>query len=713
MEPKEIARIKANLQTLSDQGAPQADVDAYLKSEGISAEDIASSPVAGPNDPNGGEATTAAGHAFFVGTARGASFDTADEIGATMRGAAAKATGRDFQPTYDAALQTARENENILQKQHPWATGAGQAVGGVATALALRNMPGMTPAATMPGKIAQGALIGGATGGAYGFGGGEGGFVSRLQSAIAPTITGGALGAAFPPMAYGAATGINLAKNLLRISGPESRAVSLIGKAAERDAVPSSDIPLAIQSAGAKGVPLAPVDLGPNLTRLGRTVETIPGKGSGLATDFLLDRQAGQGGRLVNQVKNFISDPDQFWMSMDTLNQTRRLAAAPLYDSAYAKPAVDVWSPEIAGLMRRPSMKAAYQQAAKIAAEEGRDPKELGLVFDAAGDPVFLTGADKDGLIPSTQTMDYIKRGLDDVVEQFRDKTTGKLVLDEGGRAINNTRAKFVELLRTGNPDYAKALDAWAGPSHAMDVLSRARDWAHGDVEVSKKAFDALSPADQDLMRLGAARELKKLIDSGDDGVNKVRRIFGSQAKRDFLQMLFPDATSWEKFSAIMGAENQIAKNAQIIGGGSPTARIQAEQADTANVLMERFVTGGSRGAGMELVRRAFQGARGIDEATGAELAKRLFTTDPAAANALASELATLVGRSARRLTVRQQTIINFLTGANAAGSPLLPKPGDQGSLQQPNIQTMFAQALQGGAPQKANPYAAALMGQG
>ena len=67
--------------------------------------------------------------------------------------------------------------------------------------------------------------------------------------------------------------------------------------------------------------------------------------------------------------------------------------------------------------MKRPSMKAAFAKAQRIAAEEGRNPKELGLDFNQAGDPQFLAGADELGQVPSTQTLDYIKRGLDDVVE--------------------------------------------------------------------------------------------------------------------------------------------------------------------------------------------------------------------------------------------------------------------------------------------------------
>ena len=691
-----LQNIKANVKSMIDQGRSDADIDGYLNSQGVTVKDLQLSPT-----------LSGTGSALLAGAGRGASMDTADEIGAAIRGIQAKLDGGDYQTAYNDALKLARDNEKFLQSQHPYATATGQVLGGLLLAAATRKMPGMTPAATLGGRVAQSGLIGAGTGGAYGFGGGEGGFVNRVENAVPAAVFGGAVGTALPLVAAGASSLYNISKNALGVTSPEERALPLIANAASRDNITPTEIAAAVNAGRAKGVPLTPADLGPNLTRLGRTVETIPGEGSATATEFLAERQAGQGNRLVTQVKNYIADPEEFYKSIDDLDATRRAAAGPLYEAAYAKPAVEQWTPEIAALMKRPSMKAAYAKAAKIAAEEGRDPKELGLSFNEAGDPVFLAGADSSGKIPSTQTMDYIKRGLDDVVEQYRDKTTGKLVLDTEGNAINKTRAAFVDMLRSGNPDYAKALDSWQGPSHALDVLNKARDWASGDIEISQKLFNQMTPADQELTRLGVARQLKKLIDSGDDGVNKVRRIFGSQNKRDFLQILFPDATSWEKFSAIMGAENQIAKNAQIIGGGSPTARIQAEQGDASNALMERFVTSGSRGAGMELVRRAFQGARGLDDKTSLAIAQRLFSTDPQAASQLARELSATSLKQSNKITIGQQRIIDTLTGINSVTAPALPKPGDQSSLAVPSKTEMYAQAL--GAKNVPSPYARAL----
>ena len=90
----------------------------------------------------------------------------------------------------------------------------------------------------------------------------------------------------------------------------------------------------------------------------------------------------------------------------------------------------------IGTLLPRPSMRAGMANAMKIATEEGRNPNVLGIDLNAQGEPVFTR-------VPSWQTLDYLKRGLDNVVEQYRDKATGKLVLDTYGRAAKLTRQQF------------------------------------------------------------------------------------------------------------------------------------------------------------------------------------------------------------------------------------------------------------------------------
>ena len=94
----------------------------------------------------------------------------------------------------------------------------------------------------------------------------------------------------------------------------------------------------------------------------------------------------------------------------------------------------------------------------------------MGFRLDADGNvsleptvPMSLSSAGSDGGSPvkqsgfTTQTLDYVKRGLDDLVEANRDPVTRRLHLDEAGRAVNDVRAGLVREVDRLNPAYAKA----------------------------------------------------------------------------------------------------------------------------------------------------------------------------------------------------------------------------------------------------------------
>lgn len=96
------------------------------------------------------------------------------------------------------------------------------------------------------------------------------------------------------------------------------------------------------------------------------------------------------------------------------------------------------------------------------------DTESLRWLFDnrvtalQSADPQSVSAVNRQ---PSWQTLDYVKRGLDDVLEGCRDKTTGKLALDTESKAVNDTLRGLLSRLDTSNPDYAAARAACAGPA--------------------------------------------------------------------------------------------------------------------------------------------------------------------------------------------------------------------------------------------------------
>ncbi len=76
----------------------------------------------------------------------------------------------------------------------------------------------------------------------------------------------------------------------------------------------------------------------------------------------------------------------------------------------------------------------------------------------------------------TTQTLDYVKRGMDDVLEDKRNPITQRLVLHEAGRAQNQVRQQFLSEVDRHNPAYAEARNAYAAPVQARDAMGRGQD---------------------------------------------------------------------------------------------------------------------------------------------------------------------------------------------------------------------------------------------
>src|SRR3546814_2201273 len=116
-------------------------------------------------------------------------------------------------------------------------------------------------------------------------------------------------------------------------------------------------------------------------------------------------------------------------------------------------------------MLQTPAGRQALAQARTIAANEGRDPNALGFDLDMEGN-VILTSS------PSPQTIDLVKRGFDDVLEGYRDPTSGRLNLDEGVRAVEGLRQRYLGEADRLYPDtYPQARAAFAGPASENTAL--------------------------------------------------------------------------------------------------------------------------------------------------------------------------------------------------------------------------------------------------
>jgi hypothetical protein len=562
--------------------------------------------------------------------------------------------GKSFSGTFDQELarleQQRRDYEAVNSDQATAATVAG-------AVLSPANVLGgefIAAARSVPARAGRAALTGGGVGGATGALSATGDVGDRLAAGATGAGVGAVAGLALQPgmelLGFGARKGgetglavLNTIRNQAAArTNPQAQADKLIARALLDDQIPLGygPAPLPAPLPGQGTINLG----GQNVTALGRQATVAPGPARTTAGNFFEQQAAGAPDRAADAVRHMADRG--YYGTVQELDAARRASARPLYDLAYSQPAVEQWTPRIAELFRRPSMRAALARAQRIAAEEGRDPRELGLTFNEAGDPVFLAGADANGQIPSVQTMDYVKRGLDDVVEQYRDRTTGRLVLDTEGRAINNTRAEFVGIMRQGNPNYAAALDAWAGPSHALDAVEVGRDIyrARGNPADWIRRFQQMSPQDQDLARIGFVRDATADLGNVGDSGSVYLKLFGNQNKRAVAEVMFPDRQAFERFAAQMQAERQMLATNRTVMGGSPTSRIDAEKesfegASNALSLLDSLKSGNP----LRIVGQALQTGRNLQRGVTPEvadaLANRLFTSDPVQIQRILSEI--------------------------------------------------------------------------
>jgi hypothetical protein len=386
------------------------------------------------------------------------------------------------------------------------------------------------------------------------------------------------------------------------------------------------------------GVPFMLADTGENARTLAASVSRQPGPSRTIVRNAVTERQQQQGDRVRGLIDRDLGPTTNILERSDELQQQARTAAAPLYEQAYSAP---LTVPEdLAPLMARPSIQRALANARRIAAEEGRDPSSLGFVQTEDG-VVSLPDA------PSLQTYDYLKRGLDDVLESYRDPVSGRLVLDTEGRAIEGTRKQLVSLLdQSGEAGgaYSAARAAYAGPASARSALAEGGEALRWTDEELARKVNSLSDADREQFALGYRSALAKSLEGRVDDADKARAVLGTPAKRAALRTLFGGDEGLSRFEASLGLERAGNDTFRAVATGSPTAERLAADTQTMdpglqetafNVAVRGAQGGGISGMALSLLSEAVEAGKfGRGEAgqrVRQSIASLLSESDPAA----------------------------------------------------------------------------------
>ena len=521
--------------------------------------------------------------------------------------------------TFEENLAIEDQRDAAIREREPGGALAAGIVGGVMAAIPTGGL--VTAGAKSTGGLIARSTGAGAIAGAVA--GAEGNTIrERLTGALIGTTIGAGLGFGIPLTVVGVKGAINrfignTAKGQARFGAAKIR------QALERDEITPDEAFRRLQELGPEGLL---VDVGENVRGLGRAVSGQPGRGKKIAVDVLEARQEGQGARLTEAVNEALDPTGDFAGSASALQEVRKATAKPLYDAAYAKKIVP--NERLISLFRRPALERAWQRARTIAANEG----------EVLPDKLFITRPDggkvvNPDAIRDVKTLDFIKRGLDDLVETKRDPITGK-IQGEVAKGVNVLRKQYIAVLDELSPRYKAARAAWSGPSRSLEMMDRGRRFVNADQEITAGQLLKMTGDEKFFFRMGAARQLRDTIFNTPDGTNAVRRIFGSELKRQRLRAVFPDNESFNTFRKTMEQETELFRTRATVSprSGSQTDLRAAERDDLAieaGAAVRDLATGNPGNAAVRFMKGLFGVQVRMTPKQAETLARTLFSNDP------------------------------------------------------------------------------------
>jgi hypothetical protein len=553
---------------------------------------------------------------------QGLTFNQSDEIGAWLRSNLGDVD-------YDTAVQIERSGLEESKSESPISSTLEQIIGS-AVPLAVTKRP-----QSFLGNIPQG----GAIGGLYAFGDSKG----NVQERLPDTAMGVASGAVVQPLVAGALRPIEnlfegtgkFLKGPARLGTQQARA--LLKEAIENDAggeefANLNEAFLYVLNKNTTGKPYTISDLGPNSQALLDVVNLLPGQSKRVARNFLRKRDSGILTRLKGDLTDAFGQRADYFEEYKALETARKELGDKLYKRAYRKN-VKIDS-DLLEILKRPSMKAAFDNAFNIANEEGENIGKYKLTQNG----LTLNGSKATNV--STKFMHYMKRGLDDVVYNSKSPIsgTGKDLLN----ASKGTRIAFLNVLDEQNPAYKLARNYWAEKSSVMDAMKQGREFLKTDSNELAEIISEMSGSELESFRLGSMQGILSEIESGAERT-AMSRLLKSPERQKLLKLTFPQTdigkAAASKFINNLETEVVMRETSKFTLGGSPTI-LRGEALRKVRDLSRRDPVSGLTDLIGKAIAKDFKTVADKQEtAVANELARMLTETAPDKLNVIEKEL--------------------------------------------------------------------------
>lgn len=613
--------------------------------------------------------TTTKNDAALFGLADTLAMGFADEGGSAL-GSVIEKIGGDKRPMgeiYTDILERGRKRQAASAEEHPGDYTVGQ-IGGVAATLPV----GVGKAVVGKGlslleRVLQGAKVGGAQGALYGFGSGEDGLANRALEAGKGAALGATVGAALPPVAKAIVAPFKAVKTM--VEGKGNFAGRKVAQAAERAGTTLPKAMQEVQRLQKTDPDTRLVDvLGNPGMRLARAVHTKGGEGAEKVTKALTDKQLEQGSRVTKAITKSLGDPNNFHQALDESLMALRTNAKPHYERAYES--------TINYVEHGPAVTAAWQKVPERLRQKVVDAANDLLVADgqkakAIGDVI---GRGPDGRMtpqPSVQQWDYIKRGLDAIIEGTEGQAAsgGMSTL---GRSLVKVKNELLETIDNAVPAYKEARKIYSDDLTVKNALEDGRKALNLDPEMISKKLKSLDSAAADMFRIGYARAVNDAASKVTGAGDVISRVWASPARRQRLQAVFGNEKKFAQFAELAEREAASSRLYKNVTGGSQTANKLSDLDDAGSEIIVDSITEGFRPALVKATRRWLQTMTGFTEKRANEVADLLLSKRVTQG--------TVKAGNRYQLSVQQKTLMNrILNGANRTGLAVSQQPQPQG----------------------------------
>lgn len=555
--------------------------------------------------------------------------------------------------TYEQARDRIRAVQEAGREQNPGTTIASN----IAGAVALPVGRAMT-AATLPGRMAQGALLGAGYGAVYGAGEGTG-LQDRAERGAMGGATGAVVGAVAPAAIEGVvrgarAVGTGVANTVRSLRNPEGEAARRIALAVQRDVrsdpgAVSRLNPREFATSAQTGGPATIMDLGGETTRaLARSAANTSPEGRGVLNRTINDRFEGQAGRIVDWLRRTFHYPN-VEAQRAALEQASRAINRPAYQRAYADGARAVlWNESLEQLAQAPEVQSAIRiatpQLRNWAVRDGFRPPAGAFVIDGTRTILRRTESGNT-VLPSLQYWDYVKRALD----QMNTPTSRQFA-----RALRTELDQLVPSYQAARGGAA----AFFGADNALEAGQNfvMQNFANGQV---RRALSRMNQTERQLFQDGFVSRFIETLERTGNRRNIINQIAQSPAALEKLNIALGPQRARE-LEAIVRVEGIMDLARSAVQGNSTTAR----------QLAELGLAGGAYGLGTggdifnpnptalmnaAIVYSVLRGRARIDENVSRRVAQMLTSNDPR-----------ILTRGIQ-MVVRNQQLFNSLRAFDAA----------------------------------------------